>query len=863
MKKLALVGAAVLASLGVLLPLASSTDRSASLVRITFEEPARKSLGLGEGVTVVGDYDEFLLAVVDGSGWSRLSRPGVTAEAIDRDPAAKDDYYVLDVPEELPAGAAAAPGVTIVHEGTGHVVFRATPSDALDFAGVVEAEAERPIHGALRRVTLRSVAPVVERPLPEAGLVLVPDPDVQAMVDQVSQLNLQNRVQSLQDIALQNSGGRKYNSVGGQVAENSIVSWLQGYATPENGLVVTTQEFLSGSHDNVLAILPGKVTPEEHVIVGAHYDSTCYSCTNPPGADDNATGAACVLEACRILSQHDFEKTIIFACWGAEEIGLVGSDYYATTARQNGDDIYGYLNFDMNGYLKPGNVRTFSVCTNSSSASLIQELKDVRDAYASEVPWTTGVLTAGSSDHASFTGQGYRACFPFESFNDYSPYIHSDQDLVGLSANDFLQIEKFVRLGVAALATWAAPFDGFAIRHDPLADTSDNMTKRPVVASVIASEGVQSVELVWSNGGEGEVVVPMTATGNPDEYAATIPAHPHGVVISYYLRATDGIGTVETLPETAPASLFSYTAIPEQIWFFDDMEGGANGWTHEQIATQDDWMLGPANQQGDNPYDPLTAWSGENIWGNDLNPPGFQGNYADNVHNLLRSPSIDLSAATGTILRYRRCLSVENGTYDRATLEVAGVPIWQNPVGSDFVDAGWVSHEIDVSAIADGKPSAQIVFRLQSDGYVTFGGWNIDDVELYSPADPDELFADDPTPPLGTTIHLTVRAPEGPGLDYEIFASKKTTPGIDVDGDRVIPLRADGTYAKVNQLKANGHPWVIAFEGTLDANGESTEPALFIPNRERFSGSRFFFSGVVRDGATVVAVLPFVEVQIQ
>ncbi len=91
--------------------------------------------------------------------------------------------------------------------------------------------------------------------------------------------------------------------------------------------------------DNVLAVQWGTKTPNEFVICGAHYDSWSSDGTDPdtirsPGADDNASGVAGILETARLLSRYTFDRTIIYANWCAEEIGLVGSAAYASFSRQ-------------------------------------------------------------------------------------------------------------------------------------------------------------------------------------------------------------------------------------------------------------------------------------------------------------------------------------------------------------------------------------------------------------------------------------------------------------------------------------------------------------------------------------------------
>ncbi|MCK7528498.1 MAG: M28 family metallopeptidase [Ignavibacteriales bacterium] len=89
----------------------------------------------------------------------------------------------------------------------------------------------------------------------------------------------------------------------------------------------------------------GTVYPEEYFIYCAHYDAVTFYC-----ADDNASGVAAVLEAAGILSNYQFEYSIIYALWDEEEVGLVGSDFFAEQADSNDMDIKGVLNFEMSGW---------------------------------------------------------------------------------------------------------------------------------------------------------------------------------------------------------------------------------------------------------------------------------------------------------------------------------------------------------------------------------------------------------------------------------------------------------------------------------------------------------------------------------
>ncbi|MHC4947074.1 MAG: M28 family metallopeptidase [Planctomycetota bacterium] len=187
------------------------------------------------------------------------------------------------------------------------------------------------------------------------------------------------------------------------------------------GLTVTYHPFLyaSTTYYNVVAVKQGTTYPDDIYIVGAHYDSV-----NNPGADDNGSGTAGVMELARVLSQYDFESTIIFIAFDREEQGLVGSDAYAT--EHSGDNILGMISMDMIAY----DAGAESVDIYGRTAS-----NGVKNTLAQAVlDWGQGldVVTHGSldaSDHAPFEWQGFQACIIIEDWGN--PYYHTQNDYVG------------------------------------------------------------------------------------------------------------------------------------------------------------------------------------------------------------------------------------------------------------------------------------------------------------------------------------------------------------------------------------------------------------------------------------------------
>lgn len=107
---------------------------------------------------------------------------------------------------------------------------------------------------------------------------------------------------------------------------------------------------------NVYAVLKGKTHPNNYVIMSGDIDSRASDIRNyeidAPGANDNATGMAGAIEAARVLSNYEFENSIIFAGLSGEEQGLYGGRHMAEMAKEEGWNIIGVLNNDMIGNIE-------------------------------------------------------------------------------------------------------------------------------------------------------------------------------------------------------------------------------------------------------------------------------------------------------------------------------------------------------------------------------------------------------------------------------------------------------------------------------------------------------------------------------
>lgn len=182
----------------------------------------------------------------------------------------------------------------------------------------------------------------------------------------------------------------------------------------------------SQTYYNIVAVHRGRVRPNQIYIVGAHYDSA-----NTPGADDNASGVAGVLESARVLSSVDLEATVIFIAFDREEQGLRGSAAYAGS--HVADDIRGMVSLDMIAYNPLGTDHDRAwVYGNSSSTAWKTKLGAAVNRYSNGITADIGGAV-NQSDHYPFEQRGKQAALLIEKAVWSNPYYHKATDSVDTS----------------------------------------------------------------------------------------------------------------------------------------------------------------------------------------------------------------------------------------------------------------------------------------------------------------------------------------------------------------------------------------------------------------------------------------------
>lgn len=325
-------------------------------------------------------------------------------------------------------------------------------------------------------------------------VITVENPIIREMMNQVSMDSLEATVQHLQDYQ-----NRMWNSQNAFDASDWIAARMAAL-----GLEVEQQPFYASTWTgsgqaapNVIGIQRGTLYPDVYVVCGSHFDSfsfeAMYGGGTCPGADDNATGVASVLESARIMTQYEFEYSIVYCAYGCEEMGLYGSEAYASRCQQEGMEILGYFNNDMNGYLY-GDVIHIDCIYPNSVAPIGDYYMNVGSVYFPELPIRHVNFSEGDSDHTSFNNHGYMGIYPFEDYQHYSPNIHTPNDLIGPSVTSFEMSQQYCRMNIGCLAELANPV-GSQVYCNPV---NDFAVEYPYVA-----DDYSTLRLSWTEPSEG------------------------------------------------------------------------------------------------------------------------------------------------------------------------------------------------------------------------------------------------------------------------------------------------------------------------------------------------------------------------
>ncbi|MCZ7475130.1 M20/M25/M40 family metallo-hydrolase [Micromonospora sp. WMMC273] len=270
-------------------------------------------------------------------------------------------------------------------------------------------------------------------------------------------------------------------------ARDWIHAQLSGYAAASGGrMSVELQSYVQQPASripvpttitNVVATVRGDVTPERVYVITGHYDSRATdvmdAVSDAPGADDDASGVAVVMELARVLSTRRTEATIVLAAVAAEEQGLYGSAYLASQLKAAGADVQAMFSNDIvgsstadDGTRDPRTVRLFAegvpTAETPAEASVRQSVGGENDSPSRQLArFVTDVAENSAtgmdvrviyrrdrylrgSDHISFLREGWPAGRFTEPNEDFA---HQHQDVRVVDGVQYGDLPEFCDFG--------------------------------------------------------------------------------------------------------------------------------------------------------------------------------------------------------------------------------------------------------------------------------------------------------------------------------------------------------------------------------------------------------------------------------
>lgn len=334
------------------------------------------------------------------------------------------------------------------------------------------------------------------------------DEKITSMISQISAENLEKYVRKLVSFDTRHSLSTRTNQEKGiGAACNWVKSQFESFAKVSDGRLIVKLDSFYVEPDgrritrkvlmtNPMAILKGTDPNDNRVfIVGGHIDSRATeandSTSTAPGANDDASGVAAVIELARVMSKYEFPATIIFVAFSGEEQGLYGATHLAKKAKEENWNLVAMLNNDMIGnsfsnetFLKDNmQVRVFSEgvpfyetdemknlrqSTNqendSRSRQLARYIKEVGERYVDQLEiklvYRNDRFLRGG-DHTPFNRQGFTAirfCEMNENYDHQHQNIRKENGIQYGDLPEFVDYEyarKITAVNLAVLANLA------------------------------------------------------------------------------------------------------------------------------------------------------------------------------------------------------------------------------------------------------------------------------------------------------------------------------------------------------------------------------------------------------------------------
>lgn len=333
------------------------------------------------------------------------------------------------------------------------------------------------------------------------------NPQIEKIVSEISAKNIEANMRKLVSFGTRHTLSSHDDPVRGiGAAWRWIKAEMEGYSRESGGrLIVTTDEFMQPPAPrvpqetklvNVVATLPGSQAESKDriYVVSGHYDSICSPGSDAncdaPGASDDASGTAVVMEMARVMSKYQFDATLVFMTVPGEEQGLLGSTHWAEEAKQKNLNIAAMFTNDIVGNTLGGNgvrdnarIRLFSegVPSNETEADartrqsvggendgpsrqLARYIKETAEAYLNNFEVTLVFRRdryGRGGDHIPFAQRGYPAVRFTEPNEDFTRQHQRVREEEGVKYGDVIEMVDFpyiaqvARVNASAMASLA------------------------------------------------------------------------------------------------------------------------------------------------------------------------------------------------------------------------------------------------------------------------------------------------------------------------------------------------------------------------------------------------------------------------
>ncbi|SEN56907.1 Peptidase family M28 [Chitinophaga rupis] len=322
----------------------------------------------------------------------------------------------------------------------------------------------------------------------QSPVIIQQDPEIAQMVQEVSADSLQAYVQAMVSYDTRSTlSTQKEAKRGIGAARNWVLSKFNQFATQSSGRLTAYIDTITYMPDgkrvdvpinlgNVMGVLKGTDPDDKRIfLISGHLDSRRTDVMDrtgtAPGANDDASGCAAVIECARVMSRHAFPATVIFVTVSGEEQGLLGAHFLADKARKQHWDIEAMLNNDIVGsnnsnetnIINNTQIRVFSeglpYKTDSATAAAIRQMGLENDGKARQLARyvkETGERYVANlevvliyrndrflrgGDHSPFVENGY-AAVRFTEMNEN--FYHQHQDLRTENGIEYGDLVKFM-----------------------------------------------------------------------------------------------------------------------------------------------------------------------------------------------------------------------------------------------------------------------------------------------------------------------------------------------------------------------------------------------------------------------------------